>query len=429
MLLTMLSTNLMFMVDRFMLAGYSISAMNASAISGNFVYIFTYMLIGIASSAEIYVGQYNGAGQYDRLAVPVWQMFYMSLLSVFFLIPLGYFSDYVHTLPSYCLEEGIAYQRPLLYFGFLPSTIAAISAFFIGQGRSKIVTAVVLFGTLLNILLDYLLIYGCGHIIPRMGCFGAAFATIITELVQIVILLTVFFSKNNRITYDTWENRKFNGEIFSKCLKVGAPISAGHVVAFISWHIVQVVVSHVSAEQATIYNIGLNIYVFFLFVGEGLNRSIAAITANMIGQKDLKSIMETYKFFIFISLVMSGIVSIPLIVFPDMILNHITLWKNELAYLYDELKYMLYFVVGDSTLETTMLVIWGVLTAGGDTKYPAIVSQLFYWTLVLVPTFIFNELNKLTGVTIYEFTMVWLIICLVLFRRRFLSLKWYNRIV
>jgi MATE family multidrug resistance protein len=422
------------MVDRFMLAGYSLNAMNASALSGNFVYIFTYMLIGIASSAEIYVGQYNGAQQYDRLAIPAWQMLHMSLLSAVFLVPLGYFSDYVHTLPAYCLEDGIAYQRPLLYFGFLPSVIAAISAFFIGQGRSKIVTIVVSFGTLLNILLDYLLIYGCGSVIPSMGCRGAAFATVIAELIQIVILAAAFFSKRNRVTYGTWKNRKFNGDIFSKCLKVGAPISAGHVVAFIAWYIVQVVVSHVSEQQATTYNIGLNIYVFLLFVGEGLNRAIAAITANMIGRRDLKSIRKTYRFFLFISLVVSVVISIPLIIFPNAILNWISSWKSDITHLqvanlYDELKFMFYLVVADSTLETIMLVIWGVLTAGGDTKYPAIVSQFFYWTLVLVPTFVFSKLGKLTGITIYEFTLVWLLICLVLFQRRYSSLKWYNKLV
>jgi MATE family multidrug resistance protein len=417
------------MVDRFMLAGYSLNAMNASAISGNFVYIFTYMLIGIASSAEIYVGQHNGARQYDRLATPVWQMIYMSLLSVIFLIPLGYFSDYVHTLPHYCVDDGIAYQRPLLYFGFLPSVISAISAFFIGQGKSKIVTIVVSLGTLLNILLDYLLIYGYGHIIPSLGCSGAAFATVIAELVQVVILAAAFFSKRNRDIHSTWKNRKFSGEIFSKCIKVGAPISAGHVVAFIAWYIVQVIVSHVSSQQATIYNIGLNIYVFFLFVGEGLNRAIAAITANMIGRKDLKSIRETYKFFLIISFVISGVISIPLMIFPDVILNYITSWKSDIAHLYSELKFMLYLVVVDSTLETIMLVIWGVLMAGGDTRYPAILSQFFYWTLVLLPTFICNKLGKLTGVSIYEFTMVWLVICLIFFQRRFNSLKWYTKLV
>ncbi|MDR3151460.1 MAG: hypothetical protein LBT67_01235, partial [Holosporaceae bacterium] len=112
-MISMASVFLMLLIDRAMLASYSMDSMNAATMSGNFVCIFTFMYTGIADSAEIFVGQYNGTKQYDKLAAPVWQMIYMSLASCMISIPIAYFSDYINTLPHYYLKEGVTYQQIL----------------------------------------------------------------------------------------------------------------------------------------------------------------------------------------------------------------------------------------------------------------------------------------------------------------------------
>jgi hypothetical protein len=75
MVLAVMSTNLMCLIDRFMLAGYSLDSMTAVAIAVNSVMMFTCLLTGIASSTEVLVGQYNGSKQYEKLAAPTWQMY------------------------------------------------------------------------------------------------------------------------------------------------------------------------------------------------------------------------------------------------------------------------------------------------------------------------------------------------------------------
>ena len=80
-ILSTVSISLMFLIDRFFLAGYSVDAMNAACISGNFVAMLSLFFIGITGAAGVFVGQYNGARQYNMLAVPVWQMIYFSLAS------------------------------------------------------------------------------------------------------------------------------------------------------------------------------------------------------------------------------------------------------------------------------------------------------------------------------------------------------------
>jgi hypothetical protein len=48
-------------------------------------------------------------------------MIYMSLATCAISIPVAYFSDHINTLPKYYLEEGVIYQRILMYFAFTQS--------------------------------------------------------------------------------------------------------------------------------------------------------------------------------------------------------------------------------------------------------------------------------------------------------------------
>ena len=158
-LITSLSVNLLNIIDRFMLAHYAIDSMNAAMIAGCCVSIFTFLFTGIAEMSEIFVGQYNGSRQFDKLAAPVWQMLYMAAGSILIFIPIAYFSDTLNFLPSYFLEEGLNYQRPLLYFACFPIAKIALSGFFIGQGKTKLVTSIIVLGIFLNVVFNSFLIY------------------------------------------------------------------------------------------------------------------------------------------------------------------------------------------------------------------------------------------------------------------------------
>lgn len=78
-MLSFLSNYLMLFFDRLILANYSLQAMNAVTASSLFCMIFQYGAIGIASIAEVFIGQFNGSKQYLKAAGPTWQMIWFSL--------------------------------------------------------------------------------------------------------------------------------------------------------------------------------------------------------------------------------------------------------------------------------------------------------------------------------------------------------------
>jgi MATE family multidrug resistance protein len=423
--LSALSINMMYVIDKVMLAGYSIDAMNACSISGNLVGVFTYMFIGIAGAAEVFVGQFNGSRQYEKLASPVWQMIYMSLIALFLFLPMAYFSEYINTLPQYYLKDGVMYQKILLYCCISPCLTSSLSAFFVGQGKTRVVTLSAALAMALNALLDYVFIYQL-----HTGCNGAAIATVISEAVQASILLALFFSKGNRSNFSTFKNHKFDKRLFVECVKIGAPISVGNFTALLAWYALYSILSHVSKDMATIYGIGVNLYVLFIFIGDGLCKAIAAISSNMVGRQDLPSIRKTYRTFVIISVSFGFVVAIPLIIIPDVILSMFDMMKSNISGLYTEIKMNFYMITINITVETLLCVTWGVLMGGGDTRYATIVSQSLLWGVVVIPTLVLHCLHSLNStIIVYVFITIWGSISTFFCYRRYRSLKWYKKLV
>lgn len=429
-ILSTMSTNLMFLIDRFILAGYSINAMNAACISGNFVAMLTLFFIGITGSAGVFVGQYNGSKQYYMLAAPVWQMIYFSLCSVPFFLILAFFSPQINMLPSYFLKDGVEYQQTLMLFAFLPSLRVAFSAFFIGQGKTGIIACTAIIGSVFNIGLDYALIYGIEGIIPSMGCRGAALATNMSELLQISILASLFFSSKNRKNFQILAHRRVNLKLFMGCCDIGLPMSIGHFVTLFAWYIIQTVIGYTSQDASTVYNIAMNLFMFFFFICGGSARSVTTICSNMIGRDDLESVRKTYGFFIKAALGVGLLIAIPLVLFPEWIIAALSMLPDDISPLYPQIKSALCLVSVGIVLETLFQSTFGVLVAGGDTKYGIFVDMICLWIIVALPTVILFFSGMLTSVLIVFACMILRSITSFSFvYRRYQSMKWYNKLV
>jgi Na+-driven multidrug efflux pump len=317
-----------------------------------------------------------------------------------------------------------------LYFGFLPGIISAFYAFFIGQGKTYVVTLVVFLGVAMNVVFAYLLIYGVSGYIPSLGCKGAAIATVIAQIFEIIVLAVLFFNKQNRQTFKTFKNRKFNKELFMGCIKIGLPLSFGNFIVLVSWYVIYTILGHVSRDLATVYGLGMSIYVLILFLGEGLNKAAAVITANMIGKRDLEAIKKTYKLFLSIATIFGILTAIPLSIFPECIFSLFNLLQDNIASLYSEMKMVLHLLVGIVILESVLYITSGILIAGGDTKYFATVNFLCNWVMVVLPIAVLYYLGKLnSGVIVFALTFAWCGVTAIIIYKRYKSFIWYRRLI
>ena len=223
----LLSNGLMAFVDRIMLGHYSLGAMNAATTASTAALCIFFLPMIIAGISEVFVGRYQGLSKYHMMGSSVWQMIWFSICCTpifIFIASIGGPILFSNTLYS---DQAIDYFKYTLYFGSFYCLAPAIMGFFIGRGKVKLIAVTMLVANLINVGLDYLLIYGTPYS-PSMGVKGAAISTVIAQVMMSGIYFYFFMKKKNREKFGTL-NWKIKPTLLITSLKVGFPASIAHV--------------------------------------------------------------------------------------------------------------------------------------------------------------------------------------------------------
>ena len=194
--LSMANNAVMQFVDRVFLANESTMSLEAVLPASILAFLFVGFFQSIIVYSGTFVAQYHGAGietgcrNSYKSALILSALFGAALVG---LAPVGNaILDFVgHS--AEILEREKTYCSIVLYGGFATCGMMAASGYFTGKGRTRLVFWVNLLGNGLNILLDYLFIFGFDSGISwlRMapcGIAGAAWATVVAQIVQMVML-------------------------------------------------------------------------------------------------------------------------------------------------------------------------------------------------------------------------------------------------
>jgi multidrug resistance protein, MATE family len=421
-MLTAFSGNLMIFCDRAILAKYSVDAMTA-AFASSFVFaMFAFFGVGVASIAEVFVGQYNGKKEFDKLAVPVWQMIWFSLLFSLPMIPVAIFGANLF-LPNSLIEEGRNYFQIVMIGAFFMPLISAVSSFFIGQGRTKMVTAAAIIGNVINLILDIVLINGIDGLVAPLGAAGAAIATVISMCLQFLILFFLFWSKENNKKYKT---RKYSIDVgvFKECMKIGLPVAFSLTLEIAGWSALNIALCNANKNFLTAQSIGSAFFILFAFFSDGLNKAVTAIASNFIGAKHKALIKKLLKSSLILHLGMVSLLFILLILVPEVTLNMFldaNATKEEVkALTLITMKGTFYFFLFDGLA----WIIAAVLRAGGDTRFVMICNITFAWIAVLASYLVLsNNHSDVRFIFLYIIPSYAIMNLIVLFYR-YLSNKW-----
>lgn len=400
-MISFLSLFTMVFVDRIFLSFYSTAAMNAATSAGTLSWSIILGFSTLAGLSEVFVAQYNGAKQYDRLGEPIWQMIWFSCMSLVFFIPLGFLGPkllYGNLHPTNYEHQFFRYT---MFISPAPVLLAALTAFFVGQGKTAVIKWLGLLGNITNILFDWLLIFGVKDWIPAMGIKGATLATLIGIGVQIIILFVLFLNQNNQKNFGT-RKFKFNPELFAGCIKVGLPPAIFAFIELFGWSLFYTMMTIVSQSHILVSSICQSILLLFVFFGIGLEKGSAVVAGNLLGANKISQIPRLFRSGLQLICVFSVFVFIFFFIFPDFLVDlflknasletSVSLAQFTPEYmlqLRSNVKQGLWFIAVYMILEDTRWFINGILTAAGDTLFLMIAGAACVWVFLLLPTYLF----------------------------------------
>ena len=201
-LLFVFGTSLTAYVERIFLAQYSENAL-AGSLNGFFLSrIFQFSTLAVIIGGQTFVGLFHGSKQPRQIGPCIWQLIWFSLGTVVLVPPLGFLLEHLFYHDTLIAQSEGGYFYLLCWFNFLFPLAGALSAFYIGRGKTALIVFLTLGSCLLNVALDYLLIFGNSYI-PAMGTLGASLGKVISQGLVCIVLGFLFLRSFNHQMFCT----------------------------------------------------------------------------------------------------------------------------------------------------------------------------------------------------------------------------------
>jgi len=405
------SVTLMHLANRLFLTWHSQDALAAVLPSAMWNWTLLSLFVGTAQYVNTFVSQYEGAQRPDRVAAAIWQGIYFAVaagLSLTLLSPLTAVVFYYFSNDPVVRDLEIQYFL-IVCLGSLPVILSSVlGCFFSGRQFTRVTMVVNLTGSLINIVLDYVLIFGWGPI-PSYGMAGAAWATVTAEFSILFIYLALLWTSADAVRYGLWKNWQLDKELFRRLLRYGLPSGFHFLVDVLGFSIFIFLVGWIDKQVLAATTLAFNLNTLAFLPVVGLGTAVSILVGNRIGDgKPDEAARITWVAF--------GVAAVYMLIFgaifvglPDLLLTPYAVEANaaEFQRIRPLVAKLLWFVAIYSLFDAMVIVFGAGLRGAGDTRFAMLFSFLSGWLIMVAPTWIgvtyFNwgVMSAWTACTIY----------------------------
>ncbi len=421
------SESVLMFTDRMFLSWYNTDAMAAAMQAGIASYGIASLFYGTVSYVNTFVAQYTGASQNNKIGPAVWQGIYIAIVAgilLLFLIPVtGQIFLWMGHSPDVRGYEVIYFQ--IMCVNALPMLIsAALGGFFTGRGDTRTVMWVNLAGVSINIMLDYLLIFGKFGF-PRWGVAGAAWATVASSVFIVAVYFYIFTRRQHREKFSTVEGFGFDGDIVRRLLRYGLPSGMQFMLDICAFAAFIMFVGRISstALAATSVAFGINTLAFMPMIGIGV--AVTTLVGQSLGRNEPSMAAKSTWSGFFITYVYMATIAAGYWFFPKVFLYPFSIGASDYAAIEPVAIKLLAFVAFYCLFDGGNIIFSAALKGAGDTRFVMYITIILGWLFMVVPTWLLVK----SGYGVYwawSFATAYVCTLALVFLMRFLAGKWKN---
>ena len=393
------SFTLMQFIDRMFLAWFSAVSIQAALPAGILSFTLISGFMAVAGYANTFVAQYHGAGEKAGCSRATAQAIWMSFFTwpvLLLLIPVGRFFLRASGHPAEVLAQELPYFTILMAGSLSVSLSAAVSSFFTGRGDTMTNMLANLVGNAVNVVLDYVFIFGHAGF-PRMGIAGAAYATVIAGFVTPGILLAIYFGRKLRAEYGTARHWKLEGRLFWRMIRFGLPSGISLCLDVASFTAFVLFTGRMGELALAVSNIAFSINMVAFMPLVGISIAASTLVGQYQGKGDSLTAERAGWTSLRVGLAYMAIVALSYIALPATYFGLFARGEENglsLAELLPLGRKLLLMMATWGLLDAVNLIVSGALKGAGDTRFVMWYSSLMAWC-VMVPgqAFIVMVLN------------------------------------
>jgi putative MATE family efflux protein len=262
--------------------------------------------------------------------------------------------------------------------------LSMANAFYIGSGNSRVLAVTSLCQEVVNISLDYALIFGKLGL-PALGLNGAAVASLIAEGTGMLVAYSILFGRGFHKRFFLFDYLRPSWIIIRSILSISAPLTVQFLFSIGSWFVFFIFIEHLGERPLAISNMLRSIFGFFGVFTWALASTCNTMVSNVIGQGKEPLVFKAIRKIITISLLCAAVVCVLVNLFPYTILQ---VYTTDIGLIQEAIP-----SVRIITLTTLLMAISGILLSGvtgtGNTRInlgielAAVIGYLLYCSIVV----------------------------------------------
>jgi putative MATE family efflux protein len=295
--LAILVPQLNLLVNSIFLGHLSNQALGNAGITGVFYLIFAVAGHGLNSSMQSVFSGYAGSGKPEAFKTVLSQGIRISIqLSVFFILFTWFIAPFilqqVSSPDSFPMEMSFLRIRILgLPFLFL---FQMGNSFLISSLNSRFLMIGFIFEALINVLFDYLLIFGKMGF-PQMGFNGAAVASVIAECTGMIVVFAVIFITGLKKKYSLLKSFSYDDVVSKEIKKIALPLILQFIISLTTWLIFFLLIESKGPIAKAVSNTMRNVFGLagvFIWAFAGTSNTMVS---NLIGQNRKEMVIPVVK--------------------------------------------------------------------------------------------------------------------------------------
>ena len=376
------------LVDNVMLGRYTELALSGATLVNQLQFTLQQVASGIGAGIVVLASQYWGQQKIGaiRKIISLGMKFGLAVGIVFFaaaqIAPVGLLS--LFTNDQAVIAEGVRYLQ-VICWTYIVFSVSNSLMYSLQSVETALIGTVMSLSTIcINACLNYCFIYGnLGA--PELGVVGAAVATLVSRIVELVIILVYVLCMDKKLKMRLGELIRLDLTYLKDYVKVATPV----VLSGLLWGIAQAaqtaVLGHISATAIAANSIASVVFQIFAVVGMACASVASVVIGKTIGEGRL-DMVRSYSKTLQIIFLLNGLVWGGLIFLcKDAIVGFYSVSAETKNMAIQFLTVLSVTTVG-SCYEYP--VEGGIIAGGGNTKYAAWVDNLFMWLFTIPSAFL-----------------------------------------
>ena len=269
---------------------HSVEALAAAGIVGSFLSAIIWIVAQLQTAISAVVSQHYGAQRLHAVKTLIPQVLLFSFIVSLVIFGITtVFTEFIfraYNAEGLILDYSKSYYR-IRAIGY-PLTLITFSLFGIFRGLQNTLWAMIcsITGAVINVILDYLLVYGWGDFIPAMHLEGAAWASVVAQTVMLGIALYFFIRKTPFHFKLSWN---INPEL-KPLLLMAANLFVRTIALNVAIFMANAYATGYGGKYIATQSILMNIWLFFSFFIDGYADAGNAIGGRLFGAKAYKKL-------------------------------------------------------------------------------------------------------------------------------------------